>query len=188
MEIYRTFVAIPVKVSESFLRDRQELMGKLEEDRISWVDPANYHVTLRFLGETAASKATEIGDILYRRISPPTPSRMEFSGPGIFGPRKKPRVIWVGFADGHRLLNLFSDVNRILKELGIAGPEQPYRPHLTLGRIRRTDDPSRLFLVARDMQNRFRGDVTADRLVYFRSIPGKAGPVYLPLRTVGFQD
>jgi len=188
MEIYRTFVGVPLKVGDSFLQDRKVLMEKLREDRISWVDPERFHVTLRFIGDTESELAKEIGEALDAGLPLPSSTNLGFSGPGIFGPRKKPRVIWVGFENGELFGDLHWGVNRVLEKSGFPGPDQPFRPHLTLGRIRSIPDPRRLHAVVGEMERSFRGEVIADRLVYYRSILGNGGPVYQPLKTMIFPD
>ena len=52
MKYLRTFIALPLKVNNHFLKSREEMMQKLVDERISWVDPERYHVTIRFLGDT----------------------------------------------------------------------------------------------------------------------------------------
>ncbi|MYJ58163.1 MAG: RNA 2',3'-cyclic phosphodiesterase, partial [Chloroflexi bacterium] len=61
------------------------------------------------------------------------------AAPGTFGGRR-PRVVMVGFAqdDGfHRLQRLRSHLDEALAEIGVETEPGTFRPHLTLGRVRR---------------------------------------------------
>jgi 2'-5' RNA ligase len=186
MENYRTFLGVPVKVDTGFLHGREQLMHRLKEERISWVDPALYHVTLRFLGDTSNAVVQEISRLLGQLPEVPAVSRIGIYGPGSFGPTNRPRVVWTGFRQEELFLTLHREVNMLLASLGIPEQDQSFRPHLTLGRIRSLGDPERFCSALEEVKDHFRGQVTASRLVYFRSILGEKGPRYIPLQTVEF--
>ncbi|MCA9854747.1 MAG: hypothetical protein KC482_14365, partial [Dehalococcoidia bacterium] len=56
-----------------------------------------------------------------------------------FGGREGLRTMWVGIAgDVLRLEAMVRDVNRALSVVGFEPERRPFRPHLTLGRVRDT--------------------------------------------------
>jgi len=57
-----------------------------------WVDPANFHLTLRFIGEVDRHTAADIDGTL-QRIDVPL-FDLKFSGLGTFGQGRKTRVLW----------------------------------------------------------------------------------------------
>ena len=140
MKSYRTFIGLPVKVSERFLEARQELMGFLSGERISWVDPDRYHITLRFIGDTQITAIEMIGKALYENINIPVKNHVSLAQTGSFGPRKRPRVIWIGFEHTPMFESLKIDVDRVLQSCGIPSVDEPFRAHLTLGRVRSLKD------------------------------------------------
>ncbi len=107
---------------------------------------------------------------------------------GSFGPRKKPRVVWVGFEDSSPFEMLREEVEAALAICGIRAADQPFRPHLTLGRVRGLRDLQRYYGVIDSMKDQFSGKIMADRLVFYRSEPGTGGPVYSPLEELLFSD
>src|SRR5260370_30344363 len=58
-----------------------------------WVDPGNFHLTLRFIGETGKDIAADIDDALSRlRVRRFT---LQIAGTGIFCGGDRPRSLWV---------------------------------------------------------------------------------------------
>ena len=136
MEIYRTFIGVPVQVENEFLRARGEMMVRLSRERISWVDPDRYHVTIRFIGDTSPKLLEAIGDSLKTGLTVPAISGVRLGQVGSFGPRKKPRVVWLGFGEQTLFKALKTQVDGLLESCGIPAVDQPFTAHLTLGRIR----------------------------------------------------
>ncbi|MCA9824435.1 MAG: RNA 2',3'-cyclic phosphodiesterase, partial [Dehalococcoidia bacterium] len=68
-----------------------------------------------------------------------SPFNLELSNIGTFGGREGLRTMWVGIAgDVLRLEAMVRDVNRALSVVGFEPERRPFRPHLTLGRVRDT--------------------------------------------------
>jgi 2'-5' RNA ligase len=185
-QYFRTFIALPLQVKQPFIQARNKLMESLREERISWTDPDQYHVTLRFLGDTESSAIQGIGNALKDGLTVPAQTGLEISGLNSFGPRKRPRVIWVGFENSTFFEPLKQQVDHILKSYGIPSEEQPFRAHLTLGRIRRLKNLERYYLKIEEMNQYFQDSVLFDRLVFFRSILGSGRPEYQVLEQMQF--
>ena len=183
---YRTFVGLPLKVEEPFLEARKDLLRALEEERISWTLPDKYHVTLRFLGDIERNAVKGIGQALHNGIAVPKQTRLFMKGLGSFGPRKKPRVLWVGFEDNSFFEPLKMEVDRVLELCGIPGEAKPFRAHLTMGRVRSLRNLERYYETVEKNSERFRCSVNFDRLVFFRSILGSRGPEYHTLEELPF--
>ena len=188
MENYRTFIGIPVRVGDEFLRAREELMNRLGGERISWVAPHRYHVTLRFIGDTELPAVSAIKEALREQVEVPPRSHVKLGHPGIFGPRKKPRVIWIGFGDTRIFDTLKIAVDKVTENCGIQPVEQSFRAHLTLGRIRSLKDNHNLTMKIEAMKEAFSYEVLLESLVFYRSETGDGGPVYTPLEKLDFRD
>jgi 2'-5' RNA ligase len=66
-----------------------------------------------------------------------TPFEVRAVGMGAFPDEERPRVLWVGLADESGALQaLAADVERWMTGLGFAPETRPFRPHLTLGRVK----------------------------------------------------
>ena len=104
---------------------------------VRWVNPEGLHVTLKFLGEVPTRKLPAVKMALQEAVVRHAPFFLEFANIGTFGGREGLRVMWVAIAgDILRLEALTRDVNLALEVVGFEAERRPFRPHLTLGRVR----------------------------------------------------
>lgn len=140
MEEIRTFVAIELSTEiQGELRRVQEMLKeKIATPHLRWVDSENIHLTLKFLGNIPPDRTQEITAALKEACEGLSPFIMDISGLGCFPSTNNPRVIWVGVQeDTGRLKRLQEQVEERLATLGFKPEGQPFRPHLTLGRVRK---------------------------------------------------
>jgi len=181
---YRTFLALPVKAGMDLLELHRSLMRDLEGERISWVDPTRFHITLRFLGDTLLSDVSKISAALKQGGFRYDAQEIPVTGVGSFGPHKKPRVIWVGFENEDWFEGLKEEVDALLEEQGIPRENQPFTAHLTLGRIRSLRNLSRYHEIIEGVEKKACDPLWFNRLVFYRSILGSGAPEYHPLEEI----
>ena len=98
-----------------------------------WVDPGNFHLTVRFIGETAEDMAADIDDALLRLKARRFP--LQLAGTGVFG-GDKPRQLWVGAERSADLVSLRDKVEQALMRAGVPPEPRKFAPHVTLARLR----------------------------------------------------
>ena len=104
---------------------------------VRWIKPEGVHVTLKFLGETTVKKLPAIKLAIQEAVVGHSPFELEFSNIGMFGGREGLRIMWVGIAgDVLRLEALVRATNAALSVVGFEPERRPFRPHLTLGRVK----------------------------------------------------
>jgi 2'-5' RNA ligase len=135
--VIRTFVAVLIPGAW------EEYLGGVSRDLaalihgVSWVKPGNLHLTIRFLGDLGVSGASRVGDAVARAAVGVAPSLAELGRLGGFPSLDRPRAIWVGISRGEpELLQLGRLVNAAIDAAGFDRADKPFRPHLTLGRVR----------------------------------------------------
>jgi len=103
---------------------------------VRWTPPDQFHLTLRFIGDTEGSKFLDIKDSLAQIKSPPFP--LTLKNTGFFPPRKSPRVLWVGADQGGKddLKLLRQKIENRLGQIGIPPEGRKYSPHMTIARIK----------------------------------------------------
>ncbi|GMV84797.1 MAG: hypothetical protein AMXMBFR80_06550 [Dehalococcoidia bacterium] len=134
----RLFVAceIPDDVKEA-IGETIEGLRKKSGPAVRWIKPEGVHVTLKFLGEVPVKKLPAIKLAIQEAVVGHSPFELEFSNIGTFGGREGLRIMWVGIAgDVLRLEALVRAVNAALAVVGFEPERRPFRPHLTLGRVR----------------------------------------------------
>jgi RNA 2',3'-cyclic 3'-phosphodiesterase len=103
---------------------------------LKWVKPEHAHLTLVFLGNVDADRATSVVEAVGRDVDL-APFDMVLEGVGVFPPRGAPRVLWIGIAGGAAAVTtLQRELAARVAALGIALEDRPFHPHLTLGRWR----------------------------------------------------
>jgi len=99
-----------------------------------WVEPENYHLTLRFIGDVDDALAEEIADLLSKVARPAFDLRID--GLDSFG-GNRPRAVVAAVSAVAELVELQADHERIMQRVGLE-PDRKYKPHVTLARLRDT--------------------------------------------------
>ena len=124
-----TGLEIPRHIGESLSIMRGGLPGA------RWIDPQNYHLTLRFIGDIDDALARDIAGLLGRVQRRPFDLRLD--GLTSFGGRK-PRALVAAATVIAPLLELQAEQERLLQRLGLEPEGRKYIPHVTLARLRET--------------------------------------------------
>jgi 2'-5' RNA ligase len=112
-----------------------ELRARLPDAR--WTEPANQHVTLKFLGATPAESLAGVTRVCATVAAAHGSASIRFSGLGAFPNPRRARVVWMGIDDSNGLLErLATTLDAGFRGLGFAPEERAYTPHLTLARFK----------------------------------------------------
>lgn len=103
---------------------------------VAWVPAANLHLTLRFLGERSDDELGVVETALVEAAAGTTPFALTLHGLGAFPGLERPRILWVGIADGALAVrDAQARVEAALERRGFPRERQPWHPHLTIGRV-----------------------------------------------------
>ncbi|MYZ49323.1 RNA 2',3'-cyclic phosphodiesterase [Propylenella binzhouense] len=102
-----------------------------------WIDPENYHVTLRFIGDVDERIADEIASELVRVSRPQF--ELALSGLGAFGSRS-PHALWAGVKGTPALKELQAEHERLMQRIGLEPERRRFTPHVTLARLRHVSE------------------------------------------------
>ncbi len=141
---HRLFVAceLPEEVRRA-MGGLVESLRAQSDGAVRWVNPQSMHVTLKFLGDVPERQIPAVKMALQEAVVRHSAFFLELSNIGSFGGREGIRLMWAAVAgDVLRLEALARDVNRALAVVGFQPETRPFRPHLTLGRVR-NDVPTR---------------------------------------------
>ena len=116
-----------------------ETLGKLKESGLDvrWTAVEKIHLTVVFLGDVPEERIDFIKQAAGEVCACHDPFTFAVKGLGIFGPPRRPRVVWAGLSGETSRMALFKrDLLEVLAPVGIKPDARPFRPHLTLGRFR----------------------------------------------------
>lgn len=183
----RLFAAVKIHPSAGFLNIYSNIKSALRHERITWVNPAAMHLTIKFFGETSTSQIPAIDSCLNKATLELEPFDLEIKNTGMFGSKYQPRVIWFGIEDGKSLKYLFESVTEQLKSMNIFPDRQNFVPHLTIGRIKELKNKKIFQDVLSIYQEHNSGKQTVNELVLYESILRREGPEYIPIHSYKFK-
>lgn len=166
----RLFLGVPVTddvrgTLRAHLRDAAgELPGRP-------VPPGNWHLTLRFLGDTSHDALARLREELEAEELG-SRAAVTFGGLGAFPRAARASVLWLGVEEGAEALRALAErVEAAARRAGFPAETRPFTPHLTLSRIQPPRDVRRLLERVPPFPER----MPVDAVVLFRSRLG-GGP------------
>src|ERR1700733_14707065 len=124
-----TGLEIPASIAGQLARLRGGLPGG------RFIEPSDYHITLRFIGDVGVPMANEIADML--RIVRRKSFSLKLSELRSFG-RDTPHAVVAILATSPELAELQAENERIMQRLGFAPEGRKFTPHVTLARLKNT--------------------------------------------------
>jgi len=97
-----------------------------------WVEPADYHITLRFYGDVDNQTADALVSALDKVTAAPFALRL--SGFGVFT-ANKPRSLYASLAESAPLLALQAKIEHYSR-LAVPAETRSFTPHITLARLK----------------------------------------------------
>lgn len=129
---FRAFVAVDVGPLDGLVRLHRELQGA--DAALKVVDPANFHLTLKFLGDIDDAQAAEVASAMEAACDGVAPFTLRFHGVGAFPDHDFIKVVWAGVEDADALGPV---ADRLHDDLAhIRDEKRAFSPHLTLARMR----------------------------------------------------
>lgn len=179
----RLFAALPLP---GLARD--EVAGVLERLRrrelpVRWVTDEGLHLTLKFFGEVSPERLEVIQEAVRQAGQGAEALPLRLADLGAFPMPARPRVLWLGI-EGPPGLELLQDrLERRSEAIGFQPEGVPFRPHVTLGRVRE-GHRCRLAQIEEAAGGYEPVSFLAKDLVLYESVPGKGRPAYQRRLTV----
>lgn len=150
---------------------------------VRWAAPESWHLTVKFYGEREEADVAVIGAGLAEAARGTPLLDLNLTVLGANAPGRRARVVWVEVEAPAALELLHHRVERAGEALGIAPEGRPFRPHLTIGRVRSGASlppgaGARLAATAVNLP------FLVERLVLFESRTGPDGSRYTPRATI----
>lgn len=124
-----TGIEVPPEIAQSLALLRGGMPGA------RWIDPDNYHMTLRFIGDVDGHIGRDVMQILGAVRRPAFDLWLDRLDQ--FGGRK-PRAVFVAASPNPALMELQAEHERLLQRIGLPPEQRKFAPHVTLARLRET--------------------------------------------------
>lgn len=139
-ETIRVFAALSLSddVMERLKKRSKLLQDQFSELTIRWVPYENYHITLIFIGNVPIVSLDNLEVLMKEAVKEIPPFNVTLGDATLFPPdNEKKGVLITSVETSDPLKNLQSKLDQKFREAGYELVERPYRPHVTLARLRR---------------------------------------------------
>ena len=179
----RTFLAIEIPLD--ILNEIGSIQSRLKrtlQGMVRWVRPEAIHLTLKFFGNVSENNIAEISRIMEEHVNGISPFAFDVQKLGVFPNMNRPRILWLGISGDVDALILFQkSMERKLRGGDLPKEESPFRPHLTLARIKEPKGLMGLAKIIEKSDNYRAGRFDAEGLHLYRSQLTPRGAVYTKL-------
>ena len=180
--LIRKFIAIalPAEVAMALAGIAERLRGT--GAHVSWVKPGNIHLTLKFLGEIGEAGVGRVRNVVDGVAARHAPFTLAVGGLGVFPNPRVPRVVWAGFVAGAgEAAAIQRDLESGLKRLGFPKEARGFTPHLSLGRVRSSQNVQALVTGIDGIGQFSAGEISVTHLDLMRSQLDPKGSIYTVL-------
>lgn len=175
----RLFFAIELGDALLELLEESTAPLRAEAPELAWVARDHRHVTLKFLGEVDAQAVPQLTAAADRAAAAQKPLEMSVREVGAFPNFRRARVVWIGVEQEPRLELLHHDLELACEDVGFEVEGRPFRPHITLARVRAPLPQERLRGLARAARGvRMRTSASVEGITLFESTLAASGAHY----------
>lgn len=179
----RTFIALKINAEEHVLHQLNYFKQVFKNDKIRWVAPDNLHLTLRFMGNTTRQQLDKLLDGLEIVAGNNKPFRFKINGADYFKSKGKPRVLFVEIDQSAPLTHLAKQIDTTVVSCEFKEELKPFRPHLTLGRIKYLESRTRFCNIVEALNEKEYQTVDIAEFILYESVLKPDGPIYKPIKT-----
>jgi 2'-5' RNA ligase len=202
--VIRAFLA--VELSQELRSElavlQQELKQRVESEkkrdiRISWVQPAKMHLTIKFLGDMDEQVIDPLLGAIEQAIGSQPSVNVPLERLGAFPSPHSPRVLWIGPSEnweqgkeGERVTEIHGAIEGACESLGFLREAKPFSPHLTLARVKMGERHIGVALATSGVldQPLSEGSLAVESVVLVKSELKPTGSVYTRLWEARLRD
>ena len=178
----RLFIGIPIESQKSVQQvEAWRNDTQLNRNVLNWTIPGNWHITLFFLGSTEESAVAVLQQLIEESFSKIQAYETSLFGVGVFPNAHNPKVLWLGLQNLQPLMLAYSMLGKLLQQNGFSFDQKPLKPHLTIARVKRADNPSIFQFLLTEFRETVFDQVNVNSVVLFESLTTPTGPIYKPL-------
>lgn len=118
---------------------KEELNNGIEKIKCTfsfkkWLHPADYHITMAFLGDVSETKRQEAVTLIKKVLENESSFELILNEIGTFGRNERPRILWADVVFEKRLMDVQAKVYQACLDAGFMLDSKPFKPHITMAR------------------------------------------------------
>ncbi len=184
LQTVRTFIAtIPEpETTKRLIAAYQPIKTGKFAKGIRWIDEANLHVTLRFLGNLSPEQLQQLPSVLTEKLHGYRPCTLIFDRMVWFPSERRPRVVAANFKSSPEFHAIALRAEMAARAIGVTANRRAFRPHLSLGILPSKDLPP--CTLEQPIDNL---EMPVEELIVFSSELTPQGPIYRELYCVSLK-
>ncbi|RLD43892.1 MAG: RNA 2',3'-cyclic phosphodiesterase [Bacteroidetes bacterium] len=138
----KIFLAIRIPIdplSEVMIKELHRNFNFMD---VRWIEPKYLHMTLKFFGPTNEKRIHKISESLQELFNDQKSIELTISKLAMFGSRGAPKVLWLGINEESQMKDFAKSIQENLDKIGLYADRQNFVPHISLGRIIKTNSSS----------------------------------------------
>lgn len=183
----RLFLGIRVSVqTANALAGAAETLARRGKEAgldVRWVPPVNYHLTLKYLGWTRHETVEALRDVVAEAIAGTPRFTFRTARLDAFPGLDKGSILWAG-VESPAVVELHEKLEKVTVAFGYPPEPRPYRPHVTLARLRETRPLKEVVL---PLSEQMFSDTKVDAVTLFESQAKSSGSVYVEVAKIPFK-
>lgn len=169
----RLFTALPLSQ-----KNKETIRTHLaEKPNVNWTPVQNLHITLNFIGDVNIYQFRQIKQQLH--AIEVNPLHIELTEPGVFH-TKNQHVVWMGVKKTDELIRLQQEIKETLDPFVDSLDKREFKPHLTLARLRNSDE-AKLQHLLNSMRDCCNITQETRKFILYASKSSYSGSIYTPL-------
>jgi 2'-5' RNA ligase len=180
----RLFIGVPVSSTKAIQKvESWKNNSRMRLNKMNWVKPENWHITLYFLGDTPDEKVELLQNLIEQSFREVQSFPAKLEGVGVFPGRRDPNVLWLGLNSLQTILPAHQQLGELLQQNGFSFDKKPLKPHLTIARMKFLADKAIIDTLVNDYGQTVFDTVNINKAVLFESLLTPQGPIYKALYT-----
>ena len=182
----RLFIGLPVSSIKAVQKvESWKNSSRMRLNRMNWVKPENWHITLFFLGDTPDEKVGVLKQMIDQSFSDVAAFSPKLEGVGVFPNRRDPNVLWLGLNSLQNIISAYQQLGELLRQNDFSFDQKPLKPHLTIAQMKFLADKAIIDTLVKDYGQTVFDTVNINKVVLFESVLTPQGPIYRALYTKG---
>ena len=179
---FRGFIAVDVPRSPALDQLAADL--RRASPSLKVVDPAQVHLTVKFLGETEEGLVPEIVTAMREATAGVRPFEIRVRGTGAFPNLGRMNVLWVSVEGAETIAKIADALEGALEALGFPREGRPWKAHVTLARVKGRSDLDGVRRILESHASDLFGTATVDAVHLKKSLLTPQGARYSVVETV----